>query len=468
MYPQMEDIHGQDRILAHGAQFINHGGDPGVAIGQNGRLILNHIGSIFPGVYSHYSDDMGQTWSNAFTITSQQPEDKGTTTIDNQSGSPYYGRAYTSWVNYLAPFPVLVSYSSDNGQTWISPKTINGTPPTRSSGGSIKTGIDGKVYVTWAGMTASAPFKEDYAGFAYSTDGGTNWNVNQNIFDINGITGTLPQKNNIRVNSLPQIEVDKSNGPRKNWLYIVTTDTNLAPAGHDPDIILHRSTDGGTTWSSGIRVNQDPLNDGKIQYFPAMDIDEGGGVNIIFYDDRYTTSDSAEVMLARSNDGGNTWNESLVSDHRFQPKPIFGGSSNYQGDRISLISIGSKLHAFWMDDYSGTYQIWSQIMDINISDVADENSVINNFKLFQNYPNPFNPSTEIEFRINKTSFVSLKVYDLLGNEVSTLVNETKSPGSYKVNFNSSNSNGKNISSGIYFYQIKAGGYTQTRKMILLK
>lgn len=85
------------------------------------------------------------------------------------------------------------------------------------------------------------------------------------------------------------------------------------------------------------------------------------------------------------------------------------------------------------------------------------------FILYQNYPNPFNPITRIQFRISEGGFVSLKVYDLLGNEVSTLVNEYKSAGSYEKEFDR-----KELPSGIYFYSLQVGNLSETKKMILLK
>jgi len=86
-----------------------------------------------------------------------------------------------------------------------------------------------------------------------------------------------------------------------------------------------------------------------------------------------------------------------------------------------------------------------------------------NFTLEQNYPNPFNPNTNIKYRIPDRGFVSLKVYDVLGNEVATLVNEEKPAGSYEVNFNAAG-----LSSGIYFYELQAGSFVETKKMILLR
>ena len=85
------------------------------------------------------------------------------------------------------------------------------------------------------------------------------------------------------------------------------------------------------------------------------------------------------------------------------------------------------------------------------------------YTLEQNYPNPFNPSTSIQYSVPGSEFVSLKVYDILGNEVATLVNEQKQAGNYKVNFDA-----KNLSSGVYFYSIRTGQFNQIRKMILLK
>jgi hypothetical protein len=88
--------------------------------------------------------------------------------------------------------------------------------------------------------------------------------------------------------------------------------------------------------------------------------------------------------------------------------------------------------------------------------------------LSQNFPNPFNPSTKIEFTIpsnvrGEMSNVSLKIYDVLGNEVTTLVNENKPEGTYEVDFN-----GVGLTSGIYYYRLESEGFVQTKKMILLK
>ncbi|MFZ1280312.1 MAG: T9SS type A sorting domain-containing protein [Ignavibacteriaceae bacterium] len=99
----------------------------------------------------------------------------------------------------------------------------------------------------------------------------------------------------------------------------------------------------------------------------------------------------------------------------------------------------------------------------NATDVEEDNLVADNFSLSQNYPNPFNPATSIQYSIAKNEFVSLKVYDVLGREVTTLINEEVSAGNYNVSFNASG-----LTSGIYFYTLSAGKISQTKSMILLK
>jgi len=85
------------------------------------------------------------------------------------------------------------------------------------------------------------------------------------------------------------------------------------------------------------------------------------------------------------------------------------------------------------------------------------------FNLSQNYPNPFNPSTFITYEIGNTQFVTLKVYDILGSEITTLVNEHKMAGHYLVEFN-----GVGLTSGVYFYKLQAGAFIQIKKMVLIK
>jgi photosystem II stability/assembly factor-like uncharacterized protein len=154
-----------------------------------------------------------------------------------------------------------------------------------------------------------------------------------------------------------------------------------------------------------------------------------------------TSSDSIHL----STNYGTTWTNFSQS--------VIGGIWNYISN-INVNSIG-KL-------YFGTFT--SGLFEVDITTSVEQKLFSNNdFSLSQNYPNPFNPKTKIEFEIEKFGFITLKVYDILGNEITTLVEEEKLQGAFEVEFD-----GTGLSSGIYFYQLRAGEFIQTKKLILLK
>jgi len=119
------------------------------------------------------------------------------------------------------------------------------------------------------------------------------------------------------------------------------------------------------------------------------------------------------------------------------------------------LSAGEYQYRLKQIDYDGTFE-YSNTIEVNID-------LPKTFALLNCFPNPFNPSTKIIYEIPKQSNVLLKVYDILGNEVSILVNEMQSAGSYQIVFDASE-----LSNGVYFYKLQAGNFVQTRKMILLK
>ena len=105
--------------------------------------------------------------------------------------------------------------------------------------------------------------------------------------------------------------------------------------------------------------------------------------------------------------------------------------------------------------------VWTALIDE--ASIDEKNNVSYNFRLMQNYPNPFNTGTIINYQISKTSRVMLKIYNSIGEKIGTLVDETKSPGSYIAEFN-----GQNLSSGVYFYVLESGNYREVKKMVLIK
>ena len=113
---------------------------------------------------------------------------------------------------------------------------------------------------------------------------------------------------------------------------------------------------------------------------------------------------------------------------------------------------------------------WSEMRTFSTGKTlrVEEDILPGEFKLFQNYPNPFNPTTSIRYQIPETGLVTLKVYDVLGREVATLVNEEKPAGTYEIEFDSHSGEARNLTSGIYFYKMQAGDFIDTKKFVLIK
>lgn len=450
--------------VCSGVPVQNHGGDPGTIIDKNGTFILTHLGNIQTGMFSNYSNNNGTTWSNTVTIQ-QDDVDKGSPGTDDASASPFYGRTYLAWTYFVPPIRIVLSYTTNSGSNWSGVINVNnGLGGNRSYGPAICVNPTGTAFVTWASAVPTSPFTEDYIGVAKSTNGGVSWNAVENAIDINGIRTTQLEPWTIRANSFPVIDIDKTGGSRNGWVYIATTSKNLAPAGTDPDIILFTSTNDGNSWSSGVRVNQDAINNGRNQFFPSIRVDENGGINIIYYDNRNSV-DSVDVYLSRSTNGGITFTDFRITSSRFKPVPVSGaiGGGN-MGDNLGLTSGNGKLYPVWMANYTGTFQIWSANIDyttIGIQQISSE--VPREFSLEQNYPNPFNPETNINFNITKAGYTSIKVYNSAGELIKVLAEQELKPGKYSVKWNAADK-----PSGVYFYAIETNSFRESKKMMLVK
>jgi len=199
----------------------------------------------------------------------------------------------------------------------------------------------------------------------------------------------------------------------------VNSDIGYATYRYDESILV--TTNGGTQWNS-----QD-IYDG---YYSVLSFMDNNNAVLVYY-----------YGILHTSDAGATWT----------PQKI--GTSN------TLYAV-SKVGNRWIA--VGAY---GTILKSSFGEVAvrDKNEIPTVFSLQQNYPNPFNPGTKINYSIPKESFVSLKVYDILGKEVVALINEEQPLGSYEVDFDASN-----LSAGVYFYKLQAGDFVQTRKMLLIK
>ena len=390
-------------ITWFGSDTLNNGsfnyGDPAPVIDKNGRFYMSYI-TLTGNLGASYSTDMGITWAPTVTFPgSTTSSDKNLSASDNSPASPYYGRCYTVYTEFAGIYNdrIVISYTTDGGVSWSNISPVSPVPSVLHfhQGCDIKVNHAGDVIVSFANCISNGQNStEDSVGFARSTDGGVSWAVSKsNADNMNGIR-TNNLFNGIRSNGFTRLDIDRTGGQRNGWIYIVTSEKFVAPATDVADVILHRSTDNGNTWTAG-RINQDEPGNGKFQYVSAVNVDEAGGLNVIYYDTRNTpTNDSAQIYVSRSINGGDNWTDILVSDHKFKPKTISGLADGYQGDYIGITSGNGKLWPYWCEDISTTYQAWTASISIvsyplntfNMTTPSAGSRIVS-------YPNSYIPST---------------------------------------------------------------------------
>ncbi len=426
--------------------------DPAVGIDSAGNFYIAVICIGGTGALAIYkSTDGGETFPNAYLIANNGSEDKEYIGTDLTPGSPYYNNIYISWTRFSGETGIKLTKSTNAGVNWADAVPVS-DEFFGVQGSDVAVGLDGEVYVSWLDGTTN----DDIVRFDKSTDGGNSFGIDKTISQ-----GTSPV---IPISSsgitFPSIATDISNGPGRGNIYVAFCDSRNG----DPDIFLSRSTNRGLNWSTPLRVNDDAVGNGKLQCWPWIGVNDSGKIVINFFDSRNTTSNTVvESYIAYSSDGGISFANYKVST---QPTPTVQPNSDVRfGDYIGVDYYRDRVVPVWTDERSGgtNQECYTGIINIPVLINSVSAIIPEKFELKQNYPNPFNPVTNLEFGISNLRFVSLKVYNILGNEVASLVNEMKNPGSYTVNFD-----GSNLSSGIYFYRLETGGFAETKSMILLK
>ncbi len=269
---------------------------------------------------------------------------------------------------------------------------------------------------------------------------------------------------------------------------VAPTNSNVIYVGSD-DSHIWVSSDNGSTWNE--------ISDGlPIRWVTRVAVDPTNE-NIVYATFNGLRWKDPESHVFRSTDKGTSWADissnlpdapvnAFAVDY-VEPNRLYlgndvgmyvsfnsGQSWSVLGEGLPILPIGDiEIHPTTRELVAGTYgrSMYKIDLDLVITGVDPTEAIVTDFKLEQNYPNPFNPSTKIKFTVpnvianeaKQSQLVTLKVYDILGNEIATVVNEVKPAGSYEVNFNA-----YGLTSGIYFYKLQAGNFTETRKMVLLR
>jgi len=225
-----------------------------------------------------------------------------------------------------------------------------------------------------------------------------------------------------------------------------------------------------------ISIGGPAMTDFKISYknttLTTLSAFDSAGFTVVYYSTSYTPQSTGWNMIHLTNliqyTGGNLLldicynNTTYTSYSTVKSTPITGMAYGRYNDLTE--PLGGCDYTAWTLSTGPPGRANTRFQIMNPNSVGNSTKEIpNSYSLSQNYPNPFNPTTKINFALPKQGLVTLKIYDVLGREVRTLVNEVKSAGQYSVDFNASE-----FSSGVYFYKLESGTFSETKRMLLIK
>jgi len=366
--------------------------------------------------------------------------------------------AWTDWSNINAE-KIYIQLYTNEGLAIGSNFTVNEINDVGCSSPSICVDSSGNFILSWRASNEGS-------SWIYGQRFSNNGSKLGDIFKVNDDEGVVPYY------SAPSISCDIDGCFLIAWL-----DERGDILGN---IYAQRFKSDGILLGNNFKVNDD--DEIAFQRYPSVSGDVNGNFIITWSDLRENGGIYAQRYSIDGDTIGNNFRITNTST-----------SGQWRPD-VKLLD--GRIYTAWQDSrVDSNYDIWANVWQINYNPtaIAERNSIPNKFALSHNYPNPFNPSTTIKYSIpssvisnersdvrnpngskifpsgrNDNMNVSVKVYDILGREVATLVNKKQKPGNYEVTWDGLSASGGQVPSGVYFYQLKNGKYRATKKMILLR
>ncbi len=358
---------------------FDFGSDPTVAWDTRGNVYYGYIVVFFGAgggingteMAVARSSDAGHTWTSTYfdpQTGSAQFDDKPMLTVDTNPNSPYRDTVYIAWDNSNGSASssnlLLVSHSSDGGQTFSAPVPASDTSsgPKSVIGADPFVGPDGTLNVAWADIHNSV------IAMSSSTDGGRTFGPTHVIaptrtaYELN-----IPAMSIRQALIYPACGADVSGGPFRGTLYCSWIDST---ATNGADVFVARSTDGGVSWSRPARVEDDPTGVANDQFNQWLAVDPvSGSVDLSWYDTRNDPSHvSTDVYFARSTDGGQTYGANVRVTTAMTNESCCGAQLHDQyGDYEGIAAFDNAIHPIWTDRRTSVAALNEEVFTATLS-----------------------------------------------------------------------------------------------------
>ena len=373
-----------------------YGSDPALYWDDSNNIYINHmlicaIGSNnYVAMVVARSTNGGATWSGQGVVKnswgSSNFEDKNFFIIDNNSSSPYYGRQYTCWDRNNNE---KMAYSSNNGSTWTEVDVPTATSGTYDLGCDLAVEDNGNVHIVFDTLTCGSTCTNERMYYTRSTNGGVSWSTPVLVRDFNLVAfsndSTPDVQDNRGIGPFGAVDVDNSGGSCDGTLYAVFGDTSSSAA--TADIYVSRSTNGGSSWSSPVKVNDDATS--RTQFHPFLVVDQSNGQVVVAWHDARNDSgnDAVDFYTARSTDCGlsfqtniqasaasSEFNNSSISYSDMFTSDNPNANPNQYGEYLGLDAQNCKAYLAWTDTrhYYPSFSSESQEENVGFSVVDFE------------------------------------------------------------------------------------------------
>jgi hypothetical protein len=257
------------------------------------------------------------------------------------------------------------------------------------------------------------------------------------------------------------VAVDKSGGEYNGNVYMLCSVER--DFGGDPlDVMFVRSTDGGETWSMPLRVNDDESSD-NWQWFGTMSVAPNGRIDAVWLDtrDAFPGSVKSSLYYSYSIDGGETFSPNERLSDLFDPH-VGWPQQDKMGDYFHMVSDECCVHLAWANTLNGEQDVYYTQINPWFVGVEDKTQTAENISI-DSYPNPTSGILSIKYKLIEKESFSIKLYNVYGKVVKTILSGTQKAGSFTFEFD-----GSDLSDGIYYCRIEAGSVSDVTKITIVK